>query len=63
MDIKGKQHTTPPPPQREVFAALTIEVTPSVVMEVWMRDIFEFRSAEGGGADGSGGGAWRREDL
>lgn len=32
-------------------------------MEVWMRDIFEFKAGDGAGLDASGGGAWRREDL
>lgn len=58
-----ERRTTPAPPRRELFAALTIHVTPRVVMDVWMRDIFEFKADDGGGLDASGGGAWRREDL
>lgn len=58
-----KRRTTPPPPRSEEFAALTIDVTPRVVMDVWMRDIFEFKADDGAGLDASGGGAWRREDL
>lgn len=46
-----------------MFAALTIDVTSRVVIDVWMRDIFEFKADDGGGLDASGGGAWRREDL
>lgn len=33
--------TTPPPPSSELFAALTIEVVASLVMEVRMRETFE----------------------
>lgn len=43
------ERTTPPPPQRDVFAALTMEVVARVVMEVRIREILELRVAEGGG--------------
>lgn len=32
-------------------------------MDVWIRDIFEFKAGDGCGLDASGGGACRREDL
>lgn len=40
--------TTPPPPRREVFAALTIEVTSRSVMDVRIRAILELMEADGG---------------
>ena len=39
--------TTPPPPRRDSFAALTIQVVARVVMEPLKSDIFEFNVAEG----------------
>lgn len=42
-----KSLTTPPPPNRDVFAAFTIDVTARSVMDVLMRVILELRAAEG----------------
>lgn len=39
--------TTPPPPSKDVFAALTIHVVARSVMEVRMKEILEFRAASG----------------
>ena len=46
----GMGLTTPPPPSRDSFAALTIDVVARVVMEVRMREIFELNAED---ADGS----------
>lgn len=53
--------TTPPPPSREVFAALTMQVVARLVMEVRIRDTLAFRIADGVGRDASevGEGGWR----
>ena len=45
--------TTPPPPSSELFAALTIEVVASVVMEVRMRETFELSIEDGVGSEAS----------
>ena len=47
--------TTPPPPSSELFAALTIEVVASVVMEVRMRETFELSIEDGVGSEASVG--------
>lgn len=55
--------TTPPPPRRLLFAALTIDVTASVVISARMSDILALREAEGEGREGSVGAGCRREVL
>jgi len=46
-------HTTPPPPRRDSFAALTIEVAARVVIEVRIRETLELRAADGCGSGSS----------
>lgn len=41
--------STPPPPRREVLAALTMASTRRVVMSAWSREMRELREAEGVG--------------
>lgn len=43
--------TTPPPPSREVFAALTMQVVARFVMEVRMRETLALSVADGVGMD------------
>ena len=43
--------TTPPPPRRDVFAALTIDVTSRSVIDVRMRATLELRDAEASGVE------------
>ena len=45
--------TTPPPPSREVFAALTMQVVASFVMEVRMRETLALTVWDGLGREGS----------
>lgn len=46
-----EEPTTPPPPRREVFAALTIDVTSRSVSEVRMRATLELRDADAWGIE------------
>lgn len=55
--------TTPPPPRSDWFAALTIEVTERVVIDVRTREIFAFKIEDGGGVGASGEMGWSREAL
>lgn len=55
--------TTPPPPRRDSFAALTIDVTSRLVIDVRMRDTLLFRAEEGCGTDVVDEADCRREDL
>lgn len=60
----GGRVTTPPPPSRLLFAALTMHVTASVVISARISDIFELRDAEGVGSEAASAAAGcRREDL
>ena len=43
--------TTPPPPSRDVFAALTMQVVARFVMEVRMREILALSVADGVGME------------
>ena len=43
--------TTPPPPNRDSFAAFTIEVTPRSVIDVRMRETLLLNRAEGWGGE------------
>lgn len=43
--------TTPPPPSRDVFAALTMQVVARFVMEVRMRETLALNVADGVGMD------------
>lgn len=43
--------TTPPPPSRDVFAALTMQVVARFVMEVRMRETLALSVADGVGID------------
>lgn len=52
--------TTPPPPSRDVFAALTMQVVARFVMEVRIRDTLAFSVADGVGREASFG--TREED-
>ena len=45
--------TTPPPPSRDLFAALTMHVVARFVMEVRIRDTLPLRVADGVGRDSS----------
>ena len=47
--------TTPPPPSRDLFAALTMQVVARFVMDVRMRDTLALRVAEGVGREASWG--------
>lgn len=49
------QLTTPPPPRKDVFAALTMQVVARFVMEVRMRETFVLSVADGVGLDGLDG--------
>ena len=50
--MKGlKELTTPPPPSRDVFAALTIDVTSRSVMDVRIKATLELRDADGWGVE------------
>ncbi len=55
--------TTPPPPRRDSLAALTIDVTSRLVIDVRMRDTLLFRVEEGCGRDVVDEADCRREDL
>lgn len=58
--------TTPPPPSRDVFAALTMQVVARVVMEVRMRETLALSFAEGVGRgvlDGAEEAGWRVPSL
>ncbi len=59
---RGK-FTTPPPPRRLLFAALTMHVTASVVISARISDIFVLREADGAGSEASAGAVCRHEDL
>ena len=43
--------TTPPPPNRDVFAALTMQVVARVVIEVRIRETLAFSVADGVGRE------------
>ena len=58
--------TTPPPPSRDLFAALTMHVVARFVMEVRIRDTLALRVAEGVGREVSWGSVevgWREPSL
>ena len=62
-EIGRKTRTTPPPPSRDSFAALTIDVTWRLVMEVRIKEILELNDADGSGIELSDGGGCKVEDL
>ena len=43
--------TTPPPPNRELLAAFTIEVVASLVIEARNNEIFELHNEDGTGSE------------
>lgn len=47
--------TTPPPPSRDVFAALTMQVVARFVIEVRIRETLAFSVADGVGREASVG--------
>lgn len=58
--------TTPPPPSRDVFAALTMHVVARFVIEVRIRETLAFSVADGVGreaSDGSRDEGWRLPSL
>lgn len=55
--------TTPPPPRRDVFAALTIHVVARFVIEVRIRETLAFSVADGVGREASVGEGWRVPSL
>ena len=55
--------TTPPPPRRDVFAALTIHVVARFVMEVRIRETLAFSVADGLGRESCVGEGWRVPSL
>lgn len=59
--------TTPPPPSRDVFAALTIQVVARFVMDVRMRETLALSAADGAGrmevSAGSAEEGWRVPSL
>ncbi len=62
--VKGMASpTTPPPPRRDSLAALTIDVTSRLVIDVRMRDTLLFRVEEACGRDVVDEVDCRREDL
>lgn len=48
--------TTPPPPNRELLAAFTIEVVATLVMEARNNEIFELHNDDGTGSKPVGAG-------
>ena len=54
--------TTPPPPSKELFAALTIDVTWRSVIEVRIKATLELNDADGSGIELSDGGGCNLED-
>lgn len=61
--IGRKVRTTPPPPSRVRFAALTIDVTWRSVIEVRIKATLELNDADGSGIELSDGGGCNVEDL
>ena len=53
--VRAGRLTTPPPPSRDLFAALTMHVVARFVMEVRIRDTLALRVADGVGREASWG--------
>ena len=52
------RRTTPPPPNRELLAAFTIEVVASLVIDPRINEIFELHNEDGAGREAVGGAGW-----
>ena len=61
--VGRRKRTTPPPPSRDRFAALTIDVTWRSVIEVRIKATLELNDADGSGIELSEGGGCNVEDL
>ena len=57
------RHTTPPPPNRELLAAFTIEVVASQVIEARSNEIFELHKEDGAGRELVGEAGWSCPSL
>ena len=57
------RRTTPPPPNRDLLAAFTIDVVASQVIEARINDIFELHNEDGAGRELVGGAGWSCPSL
>ena len=57
------RHTTPPPPNKELLAAFTIEVVASLVIEARINEVFELHNEDGAGREPVGGAGWSCPSL